>query len=278
MTPQLGRIGLWIHFSAATAPLATELERLGYGAIWLGGSPDGDLSMVEDLLASTENLTVATGIVNIWKDDAKTVAAAHRRITAAYPNRFLLGVGVGHPEATTDYSHPYGNLVEYLDVLDDEGIPKDERVLAALGPKVLRLSAERSAGAHPYLVPPEHTRQAREILGDGVLLAPEQKLVIESDPEKARAIGRPPVDKPYLGLTNYVSNLRRLGYSEADVASPGSDRLIDALVGHGDAATAAARVQEHLDSGADHVPIQLLTEKGADPVPQLAALAEALLG
>lgn len=278
MTPQLGRIGLWTHFSAATAPFATELERLGYGAIWLGGSPDGDLSMVEDLLAATEHLTVATGIVNIWKDDATTVAAAHRRITAAYPNRFLLGIGVGHPEATTDYSHPYRNLVEYLDVLDDEGVPKDERVLAALGPKVLRLSAERSAGAHPYLVPPEHTRQAREILGEGVLLAPEQKVVVESDPEKARAIGRPPVDKPYLGLTNYVSNLRRLGWSEADVASPGSDRLIDALVGHGDAATAAARVQEHLDSGADHVPIQLLTEKGADPVPQLAALAEALLG
>ena len=278
MTPQLGRIGLWTHFSAATAPLATELERLGYGAIWLGGSPDGDLSMVEDLLAATENLTVATGIVNIWKDDAQTVAAAHRRITAAYPDRFLLGIGVGHPEATTDYSHPYRNLVEYLDVLDGEGVPKDERVLAALGPKVLRLSAERSAGAHPYLVTPEHTRQAREILGAGVLLAPEQKVVIESDPEKARSIGRPPVDKPYLGLTNYVSNLQRLGWSGADLQRPGSDKLIDALVGHGDAATAAARIQEHLDSGADHVPIQLLTAPGADPLPQLAALAEALLG
>ena len=277
MTPTLGRIGIWTHYSAISAPLASEIEKLGYGAIWLGGSPDGELAVVDELLAATEHLVVATGIVNIWKDDAHTVAASHRRITAVHPDRFLLGIGVGHPEATTDYSHPYRNLVEYLDVLDAECVPRDERVLAALGPKVLRLSAERSAGAHPYLVTPEHTRQAREILGDGVLLAPEQKVVLDTDPERARSVGRPAVDTPYLGLTNYVSNLQRLGWSAEDLARPGSDRLIDALVGHGDAAAAAARVQEHLDAGADHVPVQLLTAPGEDALAQYRALADVLI-
>ncbi len=277
MAPQLGRIGIWRHVSALSGPFAKQIEDLGYGAIWIGGSPDGELAIVDELLASTEHLVVATGIVNIWKDDAQTVAASHRRITAAHPDRFLLGIGVGHPEATTDYSHPYRNFVEYLDVLDAEGVPKDERVLAALGPKVLRLAAERSAGAHPYLVPPEHTRQAREILGDGVLLAPEQKVVLDTDPERARSVGRPAVDNPYLGLTNYVSNLQRLGWSAADLTRPGSDALIDALVGHGDAVTAAARVRQHLDAGADHVPVQLLTAPGVDALPQYRALAEVLL-
>ena len=139
------------------------------------------------------------------------------------------------------------------------------------------LARDRTAGAHPYLVPPEHTTIARETLGDGVLLAPEQKVVLETDPERARAIGRPAVDKPYLGLVNYTSNLRRLGWSDADLASPGSDALIDALVAWGDAPTAAARIRAHLDAGADHVPVQLLTEKGADPLPGYRALAEQLL-
>jgi probable F420-dependent oxidoreductase len=280
MTPQLGRIGIWTGYPNLSGPFAKQIEELGYGAIWVGGSPDGDLRLVDELLEATEHLVLATGIVNIWKDDAQTVAKSHHRITRAFPGRFLLGIGVGHPEAATDYSRPYHNLVEYLDVLDAEGVPTDERALAALGPKVLKLSASRSAGAHPYLVTPEHTREAREILGDGVLLAPEQKLVVEADPGKARAIGRPAVDKPYLGLTNYVSNLKRLGWSDDDLARPGSDALIDALVGHGDAPTAAARVQQHLDSGADHIPIQLLTEKGTGPLdalPHYAALAEVLL-
>ncbi len=277
MQPQFGTLGVWGHESQFTPELARQLEQLGYTGIWLGGSPGGDLAVVSSLLNATERITVATGIVNIWQDDPRTIAAAHRRITAEHPGRFLLGIGTGHPEATSDYKHPYQALVDYLDVLDDEGVPKEERALAALGPKVLRLARDRTAGAHPYLVPPEHTVIARETLGAGVLLAPEHKVVLETDPERARAIGRPKVDKPYLGLVNYTSNLRRLGWGDADLASPGSDALVDALVAWGDASTVAARIRAHLDAGADHVPVQLLTEPDADPLPGYRALAEQLL-
>src|SRR5262249_36419248 len=160
------------------------------------------------LLDSTEHIVVVTGIVNVWKDDAATVGASYHRITARYPDRFLLGLGIGHPEATQEYQHPYAKLVSYLDQLDELKVPASCRALAARGPRVLALSPERAAGAHPYLVTPEHTRQARQILGEGPLLAPEQKLVLETDPERARAIGRLRVQHPYLGLTNYLSNLR----------------------------------------------------------------------
>jgi len=278
MPPQLGRIGVWAHFSALTPSLAQELERIGFGTVWIGGSPDGGLSLVDQLLGATDALAVATGIVNIWKDDPHTVASSYRRVNTAFGDRFLLGIGVGHPEATTDYAHPYRHLVEYLDVLDAEDVPTGGRVLAALGPKVLRLSRDRSAGAHTYLVTPEHTRQARETLGAGVLLAPEQKIVLETDPEAARALGRPAVDRPYLGLGNYINNLKRLGWSDEDLQRPGSDALIDALVGRGEAAAAVGQVRHHLAAGADHVAIQLLTAKGADPVPQYRALADALRG
>jgi probable F420-dependent oxidoreductase len=277
-TLQLGKIGVWAHGSNLSVPFARAIEKLGFGAVWIGGSPDGDLHLVDQLLEGTERLVVATGIVNIWQDDPRTVASSYHRITATFPDRFLLGLGAGHPEATSDYAHPYRKIVEYLDVLDTEGVPKEGRALAALGPKLLRLSADRSAGAHPYLVTPDHTRNAREILGPGILLAPEQKIVVEPDPAKARAIGRPAVDRPYLGLTNYLHNLKRLGWSDEDLASPGSDALIDALVGHGDASSAAARVQEHLDAGADHVPIQLLAGPDTDPLTDLGALAEVLVG
>jgi probable F420-dependent oxidoreductase len=275
--PQFGTLGVWAHESKLSPRLARELEHLGYTGIWIGGSPGGDLASASSLLDATERITIATGIVNIWRDDARSIAAAHRRITADHPGRFLLGVGTGHPEATSDYKHPYQALVDYLDVLDGEGVPQDERALAALGPKVLGLARDRTAGAHPYLVPPEHTAIAREILGEGVLLAPEQKVVLETDAGRARAIGRPAVDKPYLGLVNYTSNLRRLGWGDADLASPGSDALIDALVAYGDASAVATRIRAHLDAGADHVPVQLLTEKGADPLPGYRALAAQLL-
>jgi probable F420-dependent oxidoreductase len=151
-------------------------------------------------------------------------------------------------------------------------------VLAALGPKMLKLSAERAAGAHPYLTIPEHTRKAREIVGPGVLLAPEQKVVLDTNPVRARSIGRPVVAKPYLGLVNYTTNLRSLGYNDADLADGGSDRLIDALVAHGDAGTVASGLTEHLDAGADHVAVQLLTAVGDDPVAGFTALAKALFG
>jgi probable F420-dependent oxidoreductase len=273
MSIELGKVGIWRHPSGLTPEIAAEAEALGYGAIWLGGSPDGDLSVVDPLLDATDRIVVGTSIVNVWKDDAATVAAAWHRLSGRYPDRFLLGLGIGHPEATQEYQKPYDKLVSYLDELDDLKVPASGRALAALGPKVLRLSAERSAGALPYLVTPEHTRQAREILGAGPLLAPEQKLVLETDPERARAIGRPRVQNPYLSLTNYLTSLRRLGWTDADFADGGSDALIDALAVHGDAAAIAAGVTAHLRAGADHVAVQVLNP---DLLPALRALASQL--
>jgi probable F420-dependent oxidoreductase len=273
MSIELGRIGIWRHPSGLTPEMAAEVEALGYGAIWVGGSPGGDLGVVEDLLAATGRIAVATGIVNVWQDDAATIGADYHRITARYPERFLLGLGIGHPEATRDYQHPYAKLVSYLDELDGLKVPAAGRALAALGPRVLKLAADRSAGAHPYLVTPEHTRQARQILGPGPLLAPEQKVVLETDPQRARAIARPRVQDPYLGLTNYVTNLRRLGWTEADLAGGGSDALIDALVVHGDADALGRGVTAHLDAGADHVAVQVLNP---DLMPALRALAGTL--
>jgi len=276
MTVELGRIGIWRRRGELTPRLAKEVAALGYGAIWIGASPPADLFLAQELLDATTHLAVATGIVNMWSAPAVDVAASYHRIAAAHPGRFLLGVGIGHPEATQEYRSPYATIVDYLDVLDAEGVPVEDRALAALGPKVLALAAERTAGAHPYLTTPEHTRYAREILGDGPLLAPEQKVVLGTDPVAARALGRPAVDRPYLHLRNYTGNLKRLGWTDADLADGGSDALIDALAVHGDAATVAAGVTAHLDAGADHVCIQLLTPPGADPLPGLATLAEAL--
>jgi probable F420-dependent oxidoreductase len=274
MVNPVGKIGIWRHVDQLDPELAKEIEQLGFGAIWVGGSPDGQLELVERLLDGTDRIVVATGIVNMWKDDPATVGASFRRISTGHPGRFLLGVGVGHPEATSEYRKPFDMMTSYLDGLDHAGVAQQDRVLAALGPRALRLSAERSAGAHPYLTTPEHTRQAREILGPDVLLAPEQKVVLETDPERARAIGRPKVEKPYLGLTNYTSNLKRLGWTDEDLANGGSDRLIDALAVHGDAAAIAAGVTAHLDAGADHVAVQVL---GDDPLPGYRALAAQLL-
>jgi probable F420-dependent oxidoreductase len=272
----LGRFGVWRGGSQVTPELAVGLERLGFGTLWIGGSPPGDLVQVEQLIDATTTLTLATGIVNMWQDDAHTVASSFARIEGRHPGRFLLGVGAGHREATQQYAKPYETLAAYVDVLLGDGVPAQSLVLAALGPKVLRLAAERTAGAHPYLVPPEHTRQARAILGDGPLLAPEQKVVLETDPQRARAIGRPRVQNPYLGLVNYTSNLRRLGFGDDDLSGGGSDALIDALVAHGSGEQVAARLGEHFQAGADHVVIQLLTAPGADVMDGYTELAQAL--
>jgi len=225
--------------------------------LWIGGSPAGDLNYVEPILERTETLQVATGIVNVWTAPAKQVAEAYHRVEDAYPGRFLLGVGIGHPEHTEEYRKPYDVLVEYLDVLDEECVPTSRRVVAALGPKVLKLSAQRSAGAHPYLTTKEHTAQAREVIGNSVFLAPEHKVVLTTDTDEARAIGRQTVDS-YLNLSNYLNNWKRLGFTDADVAKPGSDKLIDAVVAYGTPDHIAKRLGEHLSAGADHVAIQVL--------------------
>jgi len=276
MRDHLGRFGVWRTASQVTPELAAGLEELGYGTLWLGGSPSGDLVQAEQLLEATTTLTVATGIVNMWQSDAHDVAASFARVQASNPGRFLLGVGAGHREASRRYAKPYETLAGFVDVLLGDGVPEANLVLAALGPRVLRLAAQRTAGAHPYLVTPAYTRQARAILGAGPLLAPEHKVVLDTSPERARAIGRQRVQTPYLGLVNYTSNLRRLGWSDEDLSGGGSDALIDALVAHGSAGQVAARLTEHLDAGADHVSVQLLTPAGADPRDGYRQLAQAL--
>jgi probable F420-dependent oxidoreductase len=273
---QVGRFGVWRGARQSTPEIAARLEEYGYGTLWLGGSPEGDLLIVDDLLAATSRLTVGTSIVNIWKDDAAQVAESFARIEAKFPGRFVLGIGTGHPEATQEYTSPYQKIASYVAAVEAGHVPAQKLVLAALGPKVLTLAGGQAGGAIPYLVPPEHTRLAREILGPEPLLAPEHKVVLDIDVARARALGRQRVRNPYLGLVNYTSNLRRLGYTDEDVTGDGSDRLIDALVAHGTAEQVAARLREHLDAGADHVAIQLLTESDADPMPGYADLARAL--
>ena len=267
--PNLGRFG---SFGRGVTPAqAKDIEALGYGSVWVGGSPPADLAWVEPILEATTTLQVATGIVNIWSDAAKPVADSFHRIDRAYPGRFLLGIGVGHPEAVAEYRKPYDALVEYLDQLDEYGVPANRRVVAALGPQVLKLSARRSAGAHPYLTTPEHTAQARELMGPAAFLAPEHKVVLTTDADQARAVARKGLPV-YFNLANYRNNWKRLGFSEEEITYPGSDRLIDSLVAYGSPEAIAARLKEHLDAGADHVPVQVLT-KDENLVSALAELA-----
>ncbi|OBE95025.1 LLM class F420-dependent oxidoreductase [Mycolicibacterium elephantis] len=256
LKPELGRFGVWT-FGVVKPEQAVEIEKLGYGAVWIGGSPAGDLEYVEPILERTENLQVATGIINVWTAPADQVAEAYHRVEDAYPGRFLLGIGVGHPEHTEEYRKPYDVLVEYLDRLDAAKVPTSRRVIAALGPRVLKLSAQRSAGAHPYLTTPQHTGEARNLLGPTVFLAPEHKVVLARDAEASRKIGREAVDF-YLNLSNYLNNWKRLGFTDDDLAKPGSDRFIDAVVAHGTPDDIARRLTEHLDAGDDHVAIQVL--------------------
>ncbi|QXW00145.1 LLM class F420-dependent oxidoreductase [Rhodococcus globerulus] len=274
-TPDLGTYGIWRGAAGLKPDLGAAIEKLGFGTIWIGGSPRADLLVAEKLLDATERIIVATGIVNVWSSPAAEVAESYHRLEAKHPGRFLLGIGIGHPEATGDYSKPYGTLVSYLDELDAAQVPESRRVLAALGPKVLKLSADRAAGAHPYLTTPEHTAEAREILGPSKILAPEHKVVLETDPGKARAIGRPAVANPYLHLRNYTTNLERLGFAPDEIANDGNDRVIDALVAYGTARSIADRLREHIAAGADHVAIQALPADG-DPIATYEALAAEL--
>ncbi len=274
MSIDLGTIGIWQRAAAVSVELAREAEDLGYGALWVGGSPAGHLQDVESVLDATRQIPVATGIVNIWRDDAATVSASYLRLEAIHPGRFLLGIGIGHPETTRQYRSPYQTTVAYLDVLDARGVPVEDRLLAALGPRMLRLSAQRTLGAHPYLTTPAHTAIAREVLGGDALLAPGHAVVLESDREKARETARPWVAR-YLRLVNYRNNLLREGWAEGDLADGGSDRLVDALVLHGEPEEIAAGVHSHIEAGADHVAVQTL---GEDPIGTYRTLAEALIG
>lgn len=267
--PDLGRFG---SFGRGVTPQqAKEIEALGYGAVWVGGSPPAELDWVEPILENTTTLKVATGIVNIWTAAAGPVAESFHRIESGYPGRFILGIGVGHPEAHQQYQKPIDALTAYLDKLDEYGVPAHRRVVAALGPQVLKLSARRSAGAHPYLTTPEHTAQARDLIGPDAFLAPEHKAILTTDPEQARAVGRKALDI-YLNLQNYLNSWKRLGFTDADVARPGSDRLVDAVVAYGTPDAIAARLTQHLHAGADHVPVQVLTSPDK-LVPALAELA-----
>jgi probable F420-dependent oxidoreductase len=299
MTLDLGPIGVWSPSYIWADPAgkladdaeqaAAELDTLGYGALWLGAS-DPRLRLPERLLAATERLVVATGIVNVWAVEATELAASYHRLADAFPGRFVLGLGASHATSVQalgrDYTRPLGFLASYLDALDagPRPVPADRRVLAALRPRALRLAADRAAGAHPYLTTPEHTRQAREILGAGVALVPDQKVLLATDPSEARALARGSL-RYYLRLPNYVNNLLGLGFDEDDVAGDGSDRLVDALYAWGSLDQIAARVTEHLDAGASHVAVQPIvadsdpiTRSGRPARQEWRELAGALLG
>jgi probable F420-dependent oxidoreductase len=281
----LGRTGVWWSGSwrvadDPTANTAQELESLGYGALWSSGRFDPGLSPhFERLLGSTMHVAVASGIVSIWAGAPEDVGPAVAALEERFPGRFLLGIGASHAPAVENYTRPYSHVVAYLDALDalPVPVPPERRVLAALGPRMLELAAARAAGAHPYFVPVEHTARARGTLGPGPLLAPEVAVVLDTDPARAREAARQ-YASIYLNLPNYTNNLRTFGYGDDDIGGGGSDRLIDAVIPWGDAATIAARIREHHDAGADHVCIQVVAGREGFPLDQYRELAPALLG
>lgn len=282
-----GRVGIWssaLHGSRADdagrraiAEAVAELEDLGYGTLWIGGSPSPDDAAA--VVAATRRVTVATGILSIWDHTAKEAADRIAAIDADARGRFVLGLGVSHGPMVPQYAKPYSAMVAYLDALDTATPPVDSghRVLAALGPKMLKLAADRALGAHPYLVSAEHTAEAREALGPDALLAPELSVVLDTDLDRARTTARNMLGM-YLQLPNYTDNLLRLGFTESDFEGGGSVRLLDSLFALGDAGQVKARTQQYLDAGADHVALQVLTadEGGAGlPRAQWRELAEA---
>ncbi|MGN9788139.1 TIGR03620 family F420-dependent LLM class oxidoreductase [Nonomuraea sp. ZG12] len=274
MDIDLGLLGAHLREHEVSPESAVEVERAGYGTLWLDASPPADLAFAEKLLDATTRLVVGTSVVNVWTADAETVAASYHRIAARHPSRFLLGVGIGHREVHTEWASPYDTLVSYLDQLALAGVPAERLVLAALGPRMLRLARDRTAGTIPCMVTPEHTRRAREVLGTGKLVLPGHFTLPEPDVERARAVARAAPPGNALQVTNYASNLRRLGFTDEDLSGTGSDRLIDALVAHGDPAGLARGLTAHLDAGADQVGVYPL---GDDPIATLRAAADAVL-
>ena len=272
--------------SGPAAEAAAELESLGYSALWIpdvGGDLFGSLA---NLLGATRTVTIATGILNVWMHTADDAAAAHARLTAEHGPRYLCGIGISHRpfidmvNAPGTYTKPVDTMAAYLDGLDAASTPLAvaDRMLAALGPKMLELARTRTAGTHPYLVTPELTAMARAGIGPDGLVASEVGVVLETDPAKAREIARLHL-QTYLALPNYANNWKRHGFTDDDIADGGSDRLVDALIGWGDEAAIAARVQQHRDAGADHVCVQVLTsDPRALPVAEWRTLAPVLLG
>lgn len=291
---ELGAIGIWTaqfdyQPAAKTREAAAELEQLGFGAIWFPESVGREsLTNAALLLGATSRIVIATGISNIYARDPVTMAAGQKTLAEAYPGRFLLGLGVSHiPLVEQVRGHRYGKPVAsmraYLDGMDRAPyravLPSVSpiRVLAALGPKMLRLAAERAGGAHPYFVPPEHTARAREILGSDRLLAVEQAVVLETDSTKAREIARAHASR-YLALPNYANNLRRLGFGDEDLVGGGSNRLVDAIVAWGDMTAVIDRVRAHQSAGANHVCVQVLpADAQALPIREWREVAATLL-
>lgn len=274
-TVNFGSVGLWRAGVFLTPQIAAEVERLGFGTIWVGGSPAADLAVVEESLDATEHIMLSTGIVNIWTAPAEQVAESFHRLEVKHPGRFVLGIGIGHREHLGEvHTKPFAALEAYLDRLDDLGVPADRRVISALGPRTLRLAAERSLGTHPYLTTPAHTQYARSILGDGPLLAPEQRLVPEEQTSEARDSGRKFL-KHYLGLRNYRRTMEQHGFTADELDDGATDDAVDRLTPHGDASALAEVVRGHLSAGADHVCVQILPFK-LDPLPALRALAREL--
>lgn len=291
----IGRIGIWTsafeaHPARAAQEATAELEQLGFPIVWLNEATGRDPFVLASLLLSaTSTLRVATGIANIYARDAMTAAACQKTLGEAFPDRFLLGLGVSSPVLVEkvrrhSYDKPYSYMRSYLDRMDEarySAVPpagRVPRVLAALGPRMLELAATRADGAHPYLTTPDHTHLARGILGAAPLLAPEQMVVLSEDPQEARAIGRAALAF-YLRAPGYLANLRRLGFSDTDWADPKSpsDRLVDAIVAWGGIDAIVARVREHLDAGADHVCVQALRADRELPLVEWRELASALL-
>ena len=280
----LGRVGIWareLRFDpdpSAIADAAAELEEHGWSALWIPDAGGDIFGAVDVLLDATRSVAIATGILNIWKQDPEEVA---RESNARWESgRFVLGLGASHAALVEQYARPYSAMREYLDALDaaTPPVPDGARLLAALGPKMVALSGDRAAGAHPYLVTTEHTRSAREILGSDAVLAPELGVVLDGDVARGRERAREHV-ADYLELPNYANSMRRMGFTEDDLRDGGSDRLVDAVVAVGDEEAIRARVEEHLDAGADHVCIQVVGPMG-QPLPRETwrQLAPVLLG